>query len=41
MRIVPPDAGLLRPNAFTTAFSVLDGFFKEGISMGKFTQGTT
>jgi hypothetical protein len=40
-RIVPPYAGLLRPYAFTTAFPVLDGIFKEGISMGRFTQGTT
>jgi hypothetical protein len=40
-RIVPPYAGLLRPYAFTIAFLVLDGLFKEGISMGRFTQGTT
>jgi hypothetical protein len=40
-RIVPPHAGLLRPYAFITAFPVLDGLFKEGISMGRFTQGTT
>jgi hypothetical protein len=40
-RIVPPHAGLLRPYAFTTVFPVLDGIFKEGISMGRFTQGTT
>jgi hypothetical protein len=40
-RIVPPHARLLRPYAFTTAFPVLDGIFKEGISMGRFTQGTT
>jgi hypothetical protein len=40
-RIVPPYAGLLRPYAFTTTFPVLDGIFKEGISMGRFTQGTT
>jgi hypothetical protein len=40
-RIVPPYAGLLRSYAFTTASPVLDGFFKEGISMGRFTQGTT
>jgi hypothetical protein len=39
--IVPPYAGLLRPYAFTTAFLVLDGLFKEGISMGRFTQGIT
>jgi hypothetical protein len=40
-RVVPPHAGLRRPYAFTTAFPVLDGIFKEGISMGRFTQGTT
>jgi hypothetical protein len=40
-RIVPPYAGLLRPYAFTTAFPVLDGLFKEGNSMGRVTQGTT
>jgi hypothetical protein len=40
-RIVPPYAGLLRPYTFTTAFLVLDGLFKEGISMGRFAQGTT
>ena len=40
-KIVPPHAGSLRPYAFTTAFLVLDGIFKEGISMGRFTQGTT
>jgi hypothetical protein len=40
-RIVPPHAGLLRPYAFTTTFPVLDGIFKEGISMGRFTHGTT
>jgi hypothetical protein len=40
-RIVPPYAGLLRPYAFKTAFLVLDGLFKESISMGRFTQGTT
>jgi hypothetical protein len=40
-RIIPHYAGLLRPYAFTTAFPVLDGIFKEGISMGIFTQGTT
>jgi len=40
-RIVPPYAGLLRPYAFTTAFLVLDGLFKEGNSMGRVTQGTT
>jgi hypothetical protein len=39
-RIVPPCAGLLRPYAFTFSFPVLDGIFKEGISMGRFTQGT-
>jgi hypothetical protein len=36
-RIVPPPARLPRPYAFTTAFPVLDGIFKEGISMGRFT----
>ena len=40
-RIVPPHAGSLRPYAFTTAFLVLDGLFKEGISMERVTQGTT
>jgi hypothetical protein len=35
-RIVPPRAGLLRPCAFTFSFPVLDGIFKEGISMGRF-----
>jgi hypothetical protein len=40
-RIIPPHAGLLGPYAFTTTFPVLDGIFKEGISMGRFTQGTT
>jgi hypothetical protein len=40
-KIVPPHAGSLRPYAFTTAFPVLDGIFKEGISMGRFTQGIT
>ena len=40
-RIIPPHAGSLRPYAFSTAFPVLDGIFKEGISMGRFTQGTT
>jgi hypothetical protein len=39
-RIIPPHAGLLRPYAFTFSFPVLDGLFKEGISMGRFTQGT-
>jgi hypothetical protein len=39
--IVPPHAGLLWPYTFTTAFPVLDGLFKEGVSMGIFTQGTT
>jgi hypothetical protein len=32
---------LLRPYTFTSSFQVLDGFFKKGISMGRFTQGTT
>jgi hypothetical protein len=36
-RIVPPYAMLLRPYAFTTAFPVLDGLFKEGNSMGRVT----
>jgi hypothetical protein len=40
-KIVPPHAESLRPYAFTTAFPVLDGLFKEGISMGRFTQGIT
>jgi hypothetical protein len=40
-RIVPPHAGLLRPYTFTIIFSVLYGLFKEGISMGRFTQDTT
>jgi hypothetical protein len=40
-RIVPPHAGSLRPYVFTIAFPVLDGIFKEGISMGRFTRGTT
>jgi hypothetical protein len=40
-RIVPTHAGSLRPYAFSTAFPILDGFFKDGISMGRFTQGTT
>jgi hypothetical protein len=30
----------LRPFTFTSSFQVLDGFFKKGISMGRFTQGT-
>jgi hypothetical protein len=40
-RISPPYARLQRPYTFTTAFPILDGIFKEGISMGRFTQGTT
>ena len=40
-RIVPPHAGSLRPYAFTTAFSVLKGIFKECIYMGRFNQGVT
>jgi hypothetical protein len=40
-RIVPPHAELLRPYTFTIIFPVLDGIFKEGISMGRFTQDTT
>ena len=40
-KIVPPHAGSLRPCAFTTAFLVLEGIFKEGISMGRFNQGVT
>jgi hypothetical protein len=40
-KIVPPHAKSLRPYAFTTAFPVLDGLFKEGISMGRFTQVIT
>jgi hypothetical protein len=39
-RIIPPHVGLLRPYTFTSSFQVLDGIFKEGISMGRFTQGT-
>jgi hypothetical protein len=35
-RIVPPREGLLRPYAFTFSFPVLDGIFKEGISIGRF-----
>jgi hypothetical protein len=38
-RIVPPRAGLLRPCTFTFSFPVLDGIFKEGISMGRFYPG--
>jgi hypothetical protein len=30
----------LRPFVFTSSFQVLDDVFKEGISMGRFTQGT-
>jgi hypothetical protein len=40
-KMAPPHAGSLRPYAFTTAFPVLDGIFKEVISMGRFTQGIT
>jgi hypothetical protein len=40
-RIVPPHAGLLRSYAFIFSFQVLHGLFKEGISMGRFTQGGT
>jgi hypothetical protein len=40
-KIITPHAKSLRPYAFTTAFPVLDGIFKEGISMGRFTQGIT
>jgi hypothetical protein len=35
-RIIPPRAGLLRPCTFTFSFPILDGIFKEGISMGRF-----
>jgi hypothetical protein len=30
----------LRPFTFTSSFQALDGIFKKGISMGRFTQGT-
>jgi hypothetical protein len=40
-RIVPPHTGLLRLYAIIFTFRVLEGLFKEGISMERFTQGTT
>jgi hypothetical protein len=30
----------LRTCAFTSSFKALDGIYKKGISMGRFTQGT-
>jgi hypothetical protein len=36
-----PIRDFLGPCALMSSLQVLDGLFKEGISMGRFTQGTT